>query len=217
MSKLKVFIADDHPVLVQGIEKHLNADDRFLVIGTSTNGSALLNDKALRQSDVLILDLNMPHINGLECLSTLKGAGLSLKIIVHTSYDSIELIKDCQKRGADGYMLKTSELDDLTNTIVQVASGKKIFPEASQVSIPSEPFYLYDNFLKKFKLTRREVEIIRLICNKLKTKEIAEVLNISEFTVSTHRKNISFKLGINDSLIELFDFAQKNGILENQP
>jgi DNA-binding NarL/FixJ family response regulator len=217
MSKIKVFIADDHPVLVQGIEKHLNADGRFWVIGTSSNGNALLNDKALRLSDVLLLDLNMPHINGLECISALKGESLSPKIIVHTSYDSIQLIKDCQKRGADGYMIKTSELDVLTNTIMQVASGKKVFPEAAQVNISSETFYLYDNFLKKFKLTKREVEIIRLICKKLKTKEIASVLNISEFTVSTHRKNINFKLGIKDSLIELFDFAQKNGLLEDRP
>jgi len=215
MKQLNIFIADDHPFLIQGIEKHLNADDRFKVIGTCSNGLALITNNLLRQSDVLLLDLNMPHLNGLDSISRLRDAGHAIKIIVHTSYDSIGLIKDCRKRGADGYILKTSELNELTDTIMQVAIGKKVFPESVVANIGSESFYLHDTFLKKFKLTKREVEIIRLVCKNLKTKDIASALNISEFTVSTHRKNINFKLGINDSLIELFGFAQKNGIIEN--
>lgn len=214
MKPLNIFITDDHPVLIQGIERHLNADPRFKVAGSTTNGTALLTHEALKNSDVLLLDLNMPQVNGLDSISKLRDAGFTVKIIVHTSYDSAELVNDCRKRGADGYMLKTSELDVLTNTIIQVASGKKVFSTASMETVTSETFYLHDNFLKKFKLTKREVEIIRLICHNLKTKEIALALNISEFTVSTHRKNILFKLGISDSLIDLFDFAKKNGILE---
>ena len=96
---------------------------------------------------------------------------------------------------------------------MQVAHGEKVFPKSVSANMASEAFYLHDNFLKKFKLTKREVEIIRLVCEKLKTKDIASVLNISEFTVSTHRKNINFKIGINDSVIELYDFAMKNRLI----
>lgn len=213
MKQLNIFIADDHPSLIQGIEKYLNADDRFNVTGTCTNGLALINNNLLRQSDVLLLDLNMPQLNGLDSISRLRDDGHSINIIVHTSYDSIELIRDCRKRGADGYLLKTSALNELTDTIIQVASGKKVFPKSVVANIVSDAFYLHDDFLKKFKLTKREVEIIRLVCENLKTKDIASTLNISEFTVSTHRKNINFKLGINDSVIELYDFALKNGLM----
>jgi DNA-binding NarL/FixJ family response regulator len=214
MKKYRVFIADDHPTMVSGIENQLHADERFIVAGTSTQSTTLLHDERVRNSDVLLLDLNMPKLDGIDTLSLLRKNGITIKIIIHTSYNSAELIKDCRNKGADGYMLKAIELSELTENIIQIANGKKIFPDALLTDMNSEPFYLHDDFVKKFKLTKREVEIIQLICKGLKTKDIAAHLNISEFTVSTHRKNINFKVGISDSVIELYDFALRNKLIE---
>jgi len=122
MKKIRVLIVDDHASIASGIEKQLN-DDRIEVIG-----SALDSGASLHNTDVLLLDLTMPQSNGVELLSILKNSGYLGKIIVHTSCDDDELISDCKKRGADGYILESTDSDTLKEIIIRVEEGQKIFP-----------------------------------------------------------------------------------------
>lgn len=213
--KISIILADDHPAILEGMQAYLQKDEQFIIIETVNNGVSLLNSTLLNQADVILLDLNMPGLDGLKVLEELKNKSAKAKVIVITNYDTQELIKDCRLKGASGYLLKSGKLALLSEAIRKVFKGKYFFPTLEeQLSAPSSPSF-FDDFLKKHKLTKREVEIIRLVCQNMRTKEIAERLYLSEFTIYTHRKNIIKKLEIGDSTLALYDFAIKNNLIMN--
>ncbi len=211
--KIQMILADDHPVVLQGIKAHFNDDDRFEIIAMVNNGIDLLNSTSLMQADIILLDLNMPGLDGLKAITALREKKIKAKIIVLTNYHSFELIKDCKAKGASAYIVKSDELQYLANTILKVLDGKEVFPSFDEKEIPDSTFSYFDDFLKKYKLTKREVEIIRLVCQNLRTKDIAERLYLSEFTVHTHRKNIMRKLELTDSTVALYEFALKANLI----
>jgi len=212
--KTSLILADDHPIVLEGIQAYLKKDERFKVLAIVNNGLELLNSPFLTNADLILMDLNMPGLDGLETLDKLKTLGIEAKIIILTNYHSSELIKDCKLKGANGYMVKSDELPALESTILKVLRGDAVFPELAEKEMNSG-FSFFDDFLKKYKLTKREVEIIRLVCQNLKTKAIADRLYLSEFTIHTHRKNIMRKLDIGDSTLALYDFALKNNLITN--
>lgn len=212
--KTRVIIADDHPVVIQGIKELLEKSEQFEIIQTFNDGKALLQSPMLVQADVLLLDLNMPKVDGLQVLDELKKMQLVHKAIVVTSYMSHQLTERCKAMGVGGYIVKSEELDDLANCIRQVVAGEAVFPDFSQPSSQSEDdFSYFDGFLKKHKLTKREVEIIRLVCSDMNSKDVADKLCLSTFTVQTHRRNIIKKLGLEDSKIALYRFAIENALI----
>ena len=209
----RIIIADDHPVVVQGIKDVLGENRRFCVVATFNDGRTLLRSPELTSADVLLLDLNMPGMDGLQALDELRRLALSLKVIVVTTYLSPQLAEQCREAGANGYVVKSEDLYQLTKTIDDVLAGKEVFPDFSQKLDAASDFSYFDEFLKKYKLTKREVEIIRLVCDDFHSKEIADKLFLSTFTVQTHRRNIVKKLGLDDSKISLYRFASENGII----
>ena len=211
--EIRVIIADDHPVVVQGIKDVLGEHGRFRVTATFSDGRTLLQSPELHTADVLLLDLNMPGMDGLQALEELQRLDLGVKIIVVTTYLSPQLAEQCRAAGASGYLVKSEDLFQLTQMIDDVLEGKQVFPDFSQKSNIENDFSYFDEFLKKYKLTKREVEIIRLVCEDLHSKEIADKLYLSTFTVQTHRRNIVKKLGLDDSKISLYRFASENGII----
>ncbi|RZK55547.1 MAG: response regulator transcription factor [Pedobacter sp.] len=210
---IQLILADDHPVVLKGISAHFNQDERFKVIAMVNNGLELLNSLVLNKADVILLDLNMPGLDGLKAIAALKEKGVKAKIIVLTNYHSFELVKDCKLRGASAYVVKSDELHNLAGTIVNVMAGKEVFPNFDEKEMQDLSFSYFDDFLKKYRLTKREVEIIRLVCQNLRTKDIAERLYLSEFTVHTHRKNIMRKLELSDSTVALYEFAIKANLI----
>jgi len=210
--KISLILADDHPIVLEGIQAHLKKDFRFEILATVNNGAQLLSCPLLSNADLILMDLNMPGLDGLKALDLLKAKNLKSKIIILTNYHSPELIKDCKLKGAHGYMVKSDELKNLESAIIKVLDGIPVFPVLKEKQLNSS-FSYFDDFLKKYKLTKREVEIIRLVCQNLKTKDIADRLYLSEFTIHTHRKNIMRKLEINDSTLALYDFAMKNQLI----
>lgn len=208
--KISIILADDHPAILEGIQAYLEKDAQFSVIDTVNNGLDLLNSTLLNEADVILLDLNMPGLDGLEVLEELKKAPIKARVIIMTNYDTQELIKDCRLKGAAGYLVKSGKLTLLSEAIIKVAKGKSLFPKPAEQT--ASPSYL-DDFLRKHKLSKREVEIIRMVCQNMRTKEIAERLYLSEFTIYTHRKNIMRKLEIGDSTLALYDFAIKNNLI----
>ncbi|WP_316750965.1 response regulator transcription factor [Pedobacter gandavensis] len=213
--KISLILADDHPAILEGIQAYLQKDAQFTIIDTVNNGLNLLNSPRLREADVILLDLNMPGLDGLKTLEELKKMSVNARVIIMTNYDTQELIKDCRLKGAAGYVIKSGKLTQLTEVILKVFKGKRSFPILEEQSNEGPSYSFFDDFLKKHKLTKREVEIIRLVCQNMKTKEIAGRLYLSEFTIHTHRKNIIRKLEIGDSTLALYDFAIKNKLILN--
>ncbi|RZL43101.1 MAG: response regulator transcription factor [Pedobacter sp.] len=213
--KVKIILADDHPVVLNGIRAHFATDQRFDIIAVVNNGLELLASDLLAEADIVLLDLNMPGLDGLKTLTELQNRNIAAKIIVLTNYNSAELIKDCKVKGACGYIVKTDELHNLAVNILTVMDGKPVFPNSETKEITDDRFTYFDDFLRKYRLTKREVEIIRLVCQNLKTKDIAERLYLSEFTVHTHRKNIMRKLELSDSTVALYEFAIKAQLISS--
>ncbi|SEL90516.1 response regulator transcription factor [Parapedobacter koreensis] len=212
--KTRVIIADDHPVVIQGIRDILEKNGQFDVIATFNDGKSLLRSPLLAKADVLLLDLNMPAVDGLQTLERLNRTELSCKIIVITSYLSSQLAEQCKQAGVHGYLVKSEDLYLLVKRIQDVLAGESPFPDFSQPDQPmGNDFSYFDEFLKKYKLTKREVEIIRMVCNDYSSKEIADKLYLSTFTIQTHRRNIIKKLGLDDSKISLYRFAMDNGVI----
>lgn len=209
MGDLKIFIADDHQILIDGLISFFNELDGFEVIGHANDGAFLLQEIATITPDIILLDLNMPKLDGISTLKTLKANYKNVKVIILSNYHQSQLIKETKALGANGYVLKNGSKSDLLAAIETVRSGKLFFPE-EDVKQTSQ-FVFTDEFMKKHQLTKREVEIIKLICEEMSSKEIGDKLFISEFTVTTHRRNILSKVDVKNTA-GLINFAKQNGI-----
>lgn len=213
MKKTKVIIADDHPVVIQGISKLYSDTSDFDIIGQFSNGSSLLQSPLLSQSQLLLIDLNMPQTDGLEAIGRIRNNYPTLKIVILTSYHSPQLVEQC-KSMAQGYLVKSEDLRTMVERVRLILNGATVFPDFEKNEYQSDDTFSYfDDFMKKYNLTKREVEIIKMICADKTTNEIAEKLHISAFTVQTHRRNFLKKLHLDGSNITLYKFANENGLL----
>lgn len=211
----KIIIADDHPIIRNGIKDLLEKEESFEFLAGFEDGKTLLHSSKLAYADVLLLDLNLPHTDGLQVLKEIKTKDLNLKVIVLTAYVSQKLSEECKEFGASAYLVKTQSLNNLTEIINKVMKGEVFFTDmgADEENIDNCFFY-FDKFLVKYKLTKREVEVIKMISQGYTSSEIAEHLSLSPFTIQTHRKNIFKKLSLEQSNnVGLINFAIKNGII----
>jgi DNA-binding NarL/FixJ family response regulator len=212
MKKYKVILADDHQFLVEGLLSILKDEPSFEIVATAQNGFELI-DAVLRHSpDLVILDMNMPGYDGLQCLDRIKADIPKTKVLVLTNYNQPELVSEVKKRKAEGYLIKNSSANELTEVILKILDGQTHFPAPGQLKTISDDSFFLDDFLKKYQLTKREVEIIRLVSQELSNKEIADKLFLSELTIKTHRRNILRKLDIRN-VAGLVNFAKENGLL----
>jgi DNA-binding NarL/FixJ family response regulator len=207
----RVMLADDHQLLLEGIRTIIEDIGEADIVATANNGTELLGLLSKDKADLVILDLNMPGQDGLKCLSTIKRIYASVKVLVLTSYNQPELVEKVKELGADGYVIKNAAVTELKEAVQRILEGGTFFPQVNNILLPSGS-YFFDPFLKKFQLTKREVDIIRLICSELSTKQIAAQLFLSEFTVNTHRKNIFRKLNVKN-VAGLMNFAKENQLV----
>lgn len=210
---IRLIIAEDHQLLIEGLISILSEVEGIILLDPVHDGKQLLNSLHFSTADMVLLDLNMPNMDGIKTLEVLKREFSKIKVIVLTNYDQPQLVDKIKKMGADGYILKSSASHILKKAISQVALGGSYF-EQSLTSESDNNHYFIDDFMKKFQLTRREVEIIRMIEKELTSKEIGDNLFISEFTVGTHRKNIMRKLDVKN-VAGLMKIARQFGIESN--
>jgi DNA-binding NarL/FixJ family response regulator len=182
----RIIVAEDHPVQRADIIDLLN-ESNITVAGTATNGFELLDVIKHYQPDVILLDLDMPELDGSSVFQLIKQRFPTIKIIICSIYDSKMLVDNFRQRKADAYLPKwhvagNSEL--LIKTINQVIAGEKCF-------------YYYDRKSKSYSYTNRELEIIPMLCNGLSTKEIADRLHVGEKAIEKHRKNLYEKMNVN--------------------
>ena len=205
--KQKLLIADDHTLFNEGIKQLLS--DNYEIVAQVYDGKGVLPAIHLKSPDVILLDINLPSINGFDLAKEIKRSFESLKIIFLSMYDENKFIEQAQQLHVHGYMLKHSTKEELIESIESVLSDKIYYDPKLKKSHSS--LHHEDFFVKQFSLTPREIEIIKLIKIGMDTANIAEKLFLSEETVKSHRKNIYFKLNIN-KVAELIAFADKNGI-----
>lgn len=190
-----ILLIDDHPLLRTGIKQLIELDEGLRVIGEASNGHQGVELATELDPDLILLDLNMPEISGLDTLELLRDAGVTSRILVFTVSDYEEDVIAALKKGADGYLIKDIEPEDLLQKLNQAASGQMVISErltavlaqALQSGRTSETAELSS-------LTARERQIIKLIAGGLSNKLIARKLNIAEGTVKVHIKHLLKKL-----------------------
>jgi DNA-binding NarL/FixJ family response regulator len=214
---VSIFIADDHTLFVDALVVALEQQTRLpiKIIGSAGNGEELLEKLHLTQPDIVLLDLNMPIINGLAVIPILRSTYPALRILVVTQYSDPKFVRECfQVHNISGYVLKTSNLDELLEALLQVqrglsyiSKGLQLYPKDTDEE--GEPSMFDETFLAKYNLTRRELEILGLIAQAKSNSDIADGLFISPQTVGAHRKNIMRKLNISTTA-GLVRFAIEN-------
>jgi two-component system nitrate/nitrite response regulator NarL len=188
---IKVIIIDDHQLFNDGLFAMLSSEKSLNVIAQVYDSREAERKISELNPDIVLVDFNMPHINGIELTNLLLLKNSDLKILILSMYNDERYIESFKKAKARGYLVKTVSAEVVIEAIHRVADGDFYFPATTPFKNHSE-----DVFLKNLKLSNRELEVIQLIKEGMKTKEIAEKLNISFYTAETHRKNIRLKIGL---------------------
>ena len=212
---INLIIADDHPIVRRGLVFFLKTQPDINVAGEASNGNEVVQLAENLQPDVILMDLLMPGINGIEATKKIKTAYPHIRIIILTSFSDQDQVIPAIEAGADGYQLKDVEPDILVQAIREVASGgKSLHPKATD--------QIVSQFTKKRKedtkideLTTREKEVLVEIANGKSNKEIAASLFITEKTVKTHVSNILAKLELSDRTQAAL-FAVRMGLVQNR-
>jgi DNA-binding NarL/FixJ family response regulator len=210
MPLLRLIIADDHPLLVDGLKRVLEEIPGAEVTDCVSNGAQLISSIREKPADIIFLDLHMPRFDGIEALKIIRDQFPKLKVIVFTNYNQQKLTREIKALGASGFLLKNSTSETIKEAVVSVANGNTWFTESGpgQGNIPDA---FADGFMRKYQLTGRETEIICMVAKGLTTKEIASQLFLSEFTVNTHRRNICRKLNL-FTPVGITNFAKAHGL-----
>jgi len=210
MEKIRIVIADDHAVLRSGLKAMLNYSPQFEVVGEAANAQEALRLLDELRPDVLILDLSMPGMSGVECVKEIRYRGLPCRVLVLTMYDDEAYVKEVMRAGADGYMLKKSADTELMEGIVKVYAGKKYLNESlseklldSLLRTPEEGPARREPYVL---LSAREREVLRFLAQGYTNSEIGAMLLLSTKTIDTYRSRIMHKLNVHRKS-ELVNYA----------
>jgi len=208
MNRIKVLLVDDHQIIIDGLKSLLKNSEEIVVVAEANNGREALPILDLLELDVVLMDIDMPVMNGIDTLKEIRKQGLAVKVIILSMHNEAGMIKSLINIGADGYLLKSSSQDEVINAIRKVAGGQQYFSTEVTLSLlkPTQ-----NNHQSEI-LTDRETEIIKLIAEGFSNKEIGDKLFISHRTVDTHRTNLMKKLNVSN-IAGLISYAIKNGIV----
>jgi len=212
-ARIRVLLVDDHPLVRAGVRRVLDAESHLEVVGEAADGAAALRAIPELAPDVLVLDLAMPGVDGLEVLRRAKALRPALKVVVLTMHANPEYVARAVQTGADGYLLKESAVQDLLAAIEAVMAGRAYHSPKIQMQLAemlrhggTPPLRAID------RLTDRERDVLRELAAGSSTKEIAARLGIGNRTVETHRANLMRKLNLH-SIALLTQFAVREGLV----
>lgn len=198
MEKITILIADDHKLIRETWSFILNNDKRFSVVDQCASGSDAVRLSKEKKPQIVLMDINMSEMNGLEATEQIRKISPSSKIIAVSMHNQPAYVKKMMKLGARGYITKNSPVDELLSAIMEVNSGNKYICEEMKLILSDQA--LFDNDKQGLNsLSEREIEIVQLIKNGLSSKEISIKLDISLKTVEVHRHNILKKLKLKNS------------------
>jgi two-component system NarL family response regulator len=201
---IRILIVDDHPVVRLGLASMLGTQDELEIVGSAPSGEVALEILQHNAVDVVILDLHMPEMMGVETMLRIKDAGHATRVIILTSFDTDEDIYRAVQAGVHGYLLKDVSMMEMVEAIKTVHSAKKYFPREIASRLADCVMHL--------DLTARELEILKMVSKGLTNKDIGRVLGISNFTVKNHVNNIIEKLEVCDRT-EAVTTAIQRGII----
>ena len=205
MKKIKILLADDHTIVLDGLKAVLKGTEALEVVGEVKNGEEVLAFVAINHVDVLVLDINMPVMDGISCARKVKVKYPHIRIIILTMYAQKSFVEEIVKIGVDGCLLKSNSGQELTDAIERVMDGKSYYDRIHTFVVEKDEVFQY-------KLSKREVEIVKLLAEGLTSLQIANKLFIAEHTVKTHRKNILRKTGATNTS-QLVQFALNNQLI----
>ncbi|MNK03758.1 Oxygen regulatory protein NreC [compost metagenome] len=208
--KTKIIIADDHLLLADGLEQILNSVPDFEVIAKVANGKLLIQVLNTIMPDLILLDINMPYMNGLDAAKEIGRRMPDIKIVFLSMYFDAKLIASAKENGVKGFILKDIIAPLLKEKLIHVANGGTCF-DSPFPQTSTEPVWQQDDFANNLKLSPREIEIIKLIKVGHGNKQISAQLGLSTYTIETHRKNIYRKLNLK-GVGELIQFASDHNI-----
>jgi DNA-binding NarL/FixJ family response regulator len=213
MAKIRVLIADDHAILREGVRALLALTDDIEVVGEARDGREAVDLAGKLDPDVVLMDIAMPGLGGLEAALEMKRQGARARVLVLSQYDDREYVRRLLKAGVAGYVLKKSAGSELANAIRAAHRGGLVLdPEVARAAMeeggPAGPGEAdpYET------LTDREKQVLKLVAEGLANKEVAEALGISVKTAMTHREHVMEKLGLHNRT-ELVRFALKKGVI----
>ncbi|KAF2343102.1 response regulator transcription factor [Flavobacterium tistrianum] len=213
MNKIKLLIADDHTMFLQGIISLLEQEQNITIVGKAINGIEALEIVKKEDIDFIILDISMPEMDGIELSKILKKNHPTTKILIVSTHSNVMIISRLIRIGVNGYLLKNAEKEDLLKAINTIASGENYFAEELE-----EKHFINSTKIEKqisnlTELSSREKEILILIAQEYNTAEIAEKTFISLNTVNTHRRNLLSKLNAKNTA-GLVKYAVENGLVD---
>ncbi len=196
-SALTVLVVDDHPLLRKGVVDLLELEDSIVPIAEASNGREALDLAQQLEPDLILLDLNMPDMNGIDTIRAMRDAGVDSRILLFTVSDSELDVVTAFREGADGYLLKDLEPESLVNNIIKAASGKTaVSPELVDILTTAIRSRSSQQDSDLSELTEREREVLTHVAHGLSNKMIARKLDIAEGTVKVHVKRLLKKLGM---------------------
>lgn len=218
MNKIRIVLADDHMILRKGLRSLLEAEKQVEIVGEGENGNDVVRLADKLDPDIIVMDISMPKMNGVEATKRVKKRHPNIKVIILSRHREEEFIFQALNAGADGYLVKESAPSELISAIESVQRGDSYLS-------PSVSRLVVDEYIKKAKntelvdkfesLTAREMEVLQLLAEGFSVKEISENLYISKNTVNSHRTHIMDKLDIH-STAKLIQYAIQKGLVESK-
>jgi two-component system, NarL family, nitrate/nitrite response regulator NarL len=208
VEKYAVLLADDHRILLDGVRNLINTIPQFEVKDVASTGMQALELIKKNDYDILVTDYEMPGLTGIELIKIARSAQPEIKIIVLSMHDDPAVVRELLRLGVNGYVLKKDAYTTLVEALHKVIDNKKYFSD----EIAEMLIQLSDRSEDQKVLTEREQEVLRLVVKEYTSRQIAEILFISERTVETHRKNILRKTG-SPNLVALIKYAYANNLV----
>lgn len=204
-----VLLVDDHPMVQDGLTACLSYYHDINIIGSTQNGKDALTQAHLLKPDVILMDISMPDMNGIDATEIITEQLTSTRVLIFSMHDSLEFVNSAMQAGASGYILKDTGSAEVYLAIKSVAAGKTHFSPSIAVALTENPLKE-----EKEKLTTREQVVLSYIAQGLSNKAVAKTLDISYRTVEAHRRNIKAKLHI-ENLAELIRYAVNHGLIDS--
>ena len=208
-STKKILLCEDHQIVIDGLLSIFKNRNDYCIIDYVKNGNEVISSVDFSSPDVVLLDLNLPEKNGIILLKEIKSKYPKIKVIVLTMYNKESVVKEVEKNGGNGFLLKNCSTQELIYALDFVFKSSAFY--RGEGLAKESPLLKNDEFYKKIKITTREKEIILELIKGLSVPQVSKKLHISSYTVETHKKNIFKKLNIHNS-IDLVKFANENNL-----
>ncbi|WKK74464.2 response regulator transcription factor [Marivirga salinae] len=209
---INIIIVDDHHMFLEGISALLDNVDDFKIIETCENGKMVFPLIEKHPIDIIVTDINMPEMDGIELSKKIKDDYPDIKTLILSTHSEISMVQKCIKNGVDGYLLKNAEKEELITALKEIYKGEKYFSQSVKDDYMNSVFTSKKAKSSLIQLSRRELEVLKLITKEFTAQEIAEELFISQNTVNTHRKNLLSKLNAKNTA-GLVMYAVQNGLI----